>query len=229
MHVGLIGGIGPAATEYYYRGLYDAKAAWADPDRTMDLTIAHAENRTLVANFTAGRYQEQAEIFAGLIERLKGAGAEAAVVTSMGGHFCIEQLRPISPLPMIDILPVLNNALADRGYKRVGLLGTFRVMETGAYGALTDVDWAAPAGDDLMAVHETYIAMATAGMATDAQRAHLFAAGRSLYEDQGVDVVVLAGTDAFLAFQGHDCGFPIIDSADIHIAEISRQLQLPTP
>jgi len=229
MHIGLIGGIGPAATEYYYRGLYDAQRAWTHPDAGMDLTIVHADNRDLIANFTAGRFTEQAEIFAGLIERLKGAGADAAVVTSMGGHFCIEQLRPISPLPLIDILPVLNTALAARGYKKVGLLGTFRVMESGAYGALTDVDWVSPVGDDLMAVHDTYVTMASAGVATDAQRAHLFAAGRALYEDQGVDVVVLAGTDAFLAFQGHDCGFPVIDAADIHIAEISRQLQLPAP
>jgi len=229
MHVGLIGGIGPAATEYYYRGLYESQATWANPDAGMDLTIVHAGNRELVANFTAGRFTEQAEIFARLIERLKGAGADAAAITSMGGHFCIEQLRPISPLPLIDALPVLNTDLAARGFKKVGLLGTFRVMETGAYGALSDVNWVAPPDDDLMAVHDTYVAMATAGVTTDTQRAHLFAAGRALYEDQGVDVVVLAGTDLFLAFQGHDCGFPVIDSADIHIAEISRQLQAPAP
>lgn len=225
MHVGLIGGIGPAATEYYYRGLIAAQAQWADPDARMDLTIAHAEARDLVANFTAGRFAEQAEIFAGLIGRLKGAGAAAAAITSLGGHFCIEQLRPISPLPLIDALPVLNEALAARGYRKVGVLGTFRVMETGVYGALKDVDWVAPAGDALMAVHETYVAMAVPGAVTAAQRAHLFAAGRALVERQGADIVLLAGTDLFLAFDGRDCGFPVIDSADLHIAAISAALE----
>ncbi len=221
MHVGLIGGIGPAATEYYYRGLV---AAWTGREAPMDLTIVHAEVRDLVRNFTEGNVQGQAEIFAGLIERLKGAGPAIAAVTSLGGHFCIEELKAISPLPLIDAIPEINRDLATRGLKRVGLLGTRRVMATGIYGGLRSVDWVAPAGDALEAVHDTYVAMAVPGVVTEAQRAHLFDAGRSLCQNQGAEVVLLSGTDLFLAFQGHDPGYPVIDSADIHVAAIAQQL-----
>ena len=47
MHIGLIGGIGPAATEYYYRGLI---ARHARSNTHLELTIAHADARELVHN-----------------------------------------------------------------------------------------------------------------------------------------------------------------------------------
>ena len=47
MHIGLIGGIGPAATDYYYRGLIEGHTA---AGRRLELTIAHADARELVAN-----------------------------------------------------------------------------------------------------------------------------------------------------------------------------------
>lgn len=51
MHIGLIGGIGPAATEFYYRHLVRAHA---DADKVMDLTIVHADIATLTRNMVAG-------------------------------------------------------------------------------------------------------------------------------------------------------------------------------
>lgn len=227
MHVGLIGGIGPAATGHYYRGLVAAHAAHTagmDDPPPMDLTIVHAEARDPLRNFTAGRPDLQATIFARLIGRLKGAGAAMAAVTSIGSHFCIEELRAISPLALIDAIPILDADLAGRGLGRVGLLGTRRVMETGVYGGLRSVEWVAPRGDALEAVHADYVAMALPGVVTEDQRARLFRAGRALCDDQGAEAVVLAGTDLFLAFDGRDCGFPVIDAAEVHIAAIYRQM-----
>lgn len=40
MHIGMIGGIGPAATEFYYRHLVKAHAS---VNKVMELTIVHAE------------------------------------------------------------------------------------------------------------------------------------------------------------------------------------------
>jgi aspartate racemase len=35
-----------------------------------------------------------------------------------------------------------------------------------------------------------------------------FAIGNDLCRTQGAEVVLLAGTDLFLAFEGRECGFP---------------------
>jgi aspartate racemase len=52
MHIGLIGGIGPAATDYYYRGPIEGHVA---ARRLLELTMAHADVRELVANLGADR------------------------------------------------------------------------------------------------------------------------------------------------------------------------------
>ena len=59
MHIGLIGGIGPAATELYYRGLVKAHE---DAGRAMELTIVHAQVGDIVHNATAGNAAGQAKI-----------------------------------------------------------------------------------------------------------------------------------------------------------------------
>jgi aspartate racemase len=219
MHIGLIGGIGPAATEFYYRGLTDRHAK---SGTRLELTIANAEVRDLAQNLAAKDARRQAEIFAGLISRLKAAGAEVAAVTSMGGHFCIGELVPISPLPLLNGIPEVEAAIRRGKFKTVGIIGTRMVMETGLYGAISSASAtvAVPAGAEFDEVQENYMAMARAGRVNDAQRRVFFAAGERLCRDQDAEVVLLGGTDLFLAFQGYDPGFPVLDCADVHVDAI---------
>ncbi len=217
MHIGLIGGIGPAATEFYYRGLTDRHAK---SGTRLELTIANAEVRDLSQNLANKHAQEQAEIFAALITRLKSAGAQAAAVTSMGGHFCIRELVAMSPLPMLNGIPEVDAAVKRGKFKTVGIIGTRMVMETRLYEAISSAAVVVPGGGQLDEVHENYAAMATAGLVTDAQRRVFFAAGERLCREQGAEAVLLAGTDLFLAFEGRDAGFPVLDCADVHVEAI---------
>ena len=219
MHIGLIGGIGPAATEHYYRLLVRAHV---EAGRPLDLTIANAEVGDLARNMAANAPDAQAAIFARLVHRLKAAGATAAAVTSVGGHFCAEQLTALSPLPLVSIIPALATEVARRGLRRVGLLGTRVAMQSRIYGGLAAVEVVVPEGADFTAAHEAYSAMAQAAVCTDRERDVMFSLGRALVQRQGADIVILAGTDLFLAFEGRDCGFPTLDSARVHVGALTR-------
>ena len=220
MHIGLIGGIGPAATEFYYRGLIERHArAGTAPD----LTIVHADVREMARNLANDARQAQAEIFARLIQRLAAAGAELAAVTSMGGHFCIRELMAIAPLPLLNAIPEVDAAIRQRNLKTVGIIGTRNVMESGLYGGITAARIVRPEGEALEQVHSAYIAMAGEGRVTDEQRSVFFSVGRQLCEAQGAEAVVLGGTDLFLAFAGQDCGFPVLDCADVHVDALYRR------
>jgi aspartate racemase len=214
MHIGLIGGIGAAATEFYYRGLVARHAGIVEP---MELTIVHADARDLAKNNTNGDVDTQARIFLKFIARLQAGGAKAAAITSIGGHFCVDEVMAQSPIPILNAIPEIAKRLGDLGLKRVGLLGTARVMRTKLYGGIPSVAVVVPEGDLLDRIHHNYITMAVSGKVTDEQRHELFVVGKSLCRDQGADVVLLAGTDLFLAFDGYDCGFQTLDCADIHM------------
>jgi aspartate racemase len=220
MHIGLIGGIGPAATEFYYRGLVDRHAR---SGTRLDLTIVQADVREMSRNLADRDPRRQAEAFLPLVRRLAAAGAQAAAVTSMGGHFCIRELAAVSPLPLLDALPEVDAAIGRGGFGTVGIIGTRMVMETGLYGAIASAAVVVPEGDALEEVHRNYAEMAIAGRVTDAQRRVFFAAGERLVRDRGADVVLLGGTDLFLAFQGRDCPFPVLDCADVHVEAVYRR------
>jgi aspartate racemase len=216
MHIGLIGGIGPAATDYYYRGLIEGHAA---AGRRLELTIAHADARELVANLGQDRRDAQAAAFLPLVRRLQAAGAQAVAVTSMGGHFCIRELEAQSPLPVINVLHALDAAIAGRRLATVGLIGTRMVMDTRAYGRITAAQVLLPDEPEREAVHRAYVEMAVPGRVTPAQRDVFFAAGRAL-KARGAEAIVLGGTDLFLAFDGMDGGFATLDCARVHVEAI---------
>ena len=218
MHIGLIVGIGPAATDYYYRYLISALAR---AGRDLDLTMAHADTRTLLRNQSEGNVQAQVDIYRHLTARLQRAGIERIAVTSVAGHFCIDAFKLASPVPVIDLLEVVKLEVRRRGFKRIGLLGTRVVMETHFYGVLDDVEVIAP-DNDLREVHEAYVSMASAGVASPEQREIFMQAGKDLTGTHGCESIMLAGTDLALVFEkGVEPGFDILDCAKAHAAAIA--------
>lgn len=217
MHIGLIGGIGPAATVVYYQRL---TALMRERNKSLELTIVHASADELVTNNLADHRQAQAEIFARLIERLASAGAECAAITSLGGHFCYEETAKISVLPLVSAVAPLDDHFANMGIGTVGLLGTGVVMRSKLYGQLSKTRAVAPT-DTLQQVADAYLDTALNGRCSDAARALFFDAGTQMVRNQGADAIVLAGTDLGLAFDAHDPGYKVIDALDVHVAVLA--------
>ena len=218
MHIGMIVGIGPAATDYYYRYLIKA---FGLANRDLQLTMAHADTKTLLKNQAEGNNQAQVDIYVSLADRLQKCGVERLAVTSIAGHFCIRQFMVVSPIPVIDLLDTVRREVIRRGYKRLGLLGTRVVMETRFYGALEPAQVIAPV-EMMSEVHDAYVAMATAGAVTNEQREVFLQAGRLLTTEHGCESILLAGTDLGLVFNSaFDARFVTFDCAEVHAAAIA--------
>lgn len=223
MHIGLIGGIGPAATDFYYRRLI---ATFATRKTPLDLTIVHADTPTLLAHLASHDVAAQVAIYIRLTNRLAAAGAGCVAITSIGGHFCVDAFAAASPLPVVNMIGEVNRAIEQRGFRRVGILGTRTVMNTRFYGGVSTATVVSPSGQDLDDVHEAYVAMASAGVVTEAQRAVFEAAIQRLLQDEGAEAIMLGGTDLVLAFDERTSTVPLIDCAGIH-ADAIAGLALP--
>ena len=214
MHIGLIGGIGVAATVVYYQRL---TARVTQLGHVLDLTIVHADVQELLHNNLDWKPEAQAKSYARLIGRLKDAGADCAVITSLGGHFCYDETQSISPLPLVSGIAPLDAYFVEQGINRVGLLGTANLMRSRLFDQLKQTEAVVP-NTDLDALGKTYQDVAVSGACNPEQREVFFAAGREMVERQGAEVVILAGTDLNLAFDGHDPGYRVIDALDVHVA-----------
>lgn len=219
MHIGLIGGIGPAATEFYYHHIAKAHA---DAKRALDLTLVNADAGELIGHLRADARDAQAAAFGRLTRRLQSAGAEIVVVTSIAGHFCIREFEAISPLPVLSIIPAVRAKLERVGLSRVGLIGTRVAMASRLYGGLAGLDVRLPAGADLDATDREYLDMAMTGSVTAHHREFFFRVCRDLHRDSA-EAVLLAGTDLCLVFEGYDCGVPTVDCALAHVEAITAR------
>lgn len=218
MQIGLIGGIGPSATDFYYRRLIAAFAARESP---LELTSVHADTPTLVDNLGRNDKAAQAEIFLRLARRLAAAGAKLVAIISIAGHFCIDSFKAESPLPAVDMITEVNQAVRKTALSRIGILGTRTVMETRFYGGLTTAAIIPPSGRDLIDVHDAYVTMAASGSVTEAQRSVFDRVSRRLLND-GAQAIMLGGTDLALVYDQQTSEFPLIDCASIHVDAIVR-------
>lgn len=219
MQIGLIGGIGPAATDYYYRSLI---AEFASRQEILDLTIVHADTPTLLDNLERNDIEAQVAIYSRLADRLVSSGAECVVVTSIAGHFCIDTFKEISPLHVVDMLTEVNEAIKARKLDRVGILGTRTVMETRFYSGISTAEVIPPSGNTLDIVHSAYVEMAASGSVTSSQRTVFDSACKQLFKEAEVDAIMLGGTDLALVYNEHQTDFPLVDCAAIHVKAVVR-------
>ena len=143
-------------------------------------------------------------------------------VTSIAGHFCIDDFKAVSPLPVVDMIAEVSRSIEARGLKRIGIIGTRTVMETRFYGRIASAEIVPPNEPDMEDVHRAYISMATSGFVTEDQRSIFKAVSHRLLEDQGAEAIMLGGTDLALAYNEQTAEFPLVDCAGIHADAIAH-------
>ena len=224
--LGLIGGLGVGATIYYYENLARGceKLGFA-----LDIVITNAQTPHVFEYVEANNRNGLAEYLNGYIRRMKAAGAEMAAIPAITPQFCAKELAAITPLPIVSLFDPLTRELATRKAQRVAIFGTRFVIESDLFGALSGVEVVRPAPEEVNLIHKTYVELAAAGEASAERHEKLRALAHTLVERDGVDAVVLAGTDLTLLFNENNTDFPHVDCAALHVREIFRELTLGVP
>ncbi|HXJ86764.1 MAG TPA: aspartate/glutamate racemase family protein [Candidatus Binatia bacterium] len=219
--LGLIGGLGVGAAIHYYERLVKG---CEQHGLTLDIVITNAYTPRVFEYVQAKDRAGLAEYLNGYIGRMHAAGAEIAAIPAVTPHFCINELTAASPLPILSIFDPLRVELARRATRRVAIFGTRFVIESDFFAALADVEIVRPRSEEIDVIHTTYVELATAGRGSAEKRDKLTAVAQTLVQRDGVNSIVLAGTDLTLLFDESTAEFPCIDCAALHIKEILKQL-----
>jgi aspartate racemase len=219
--VGIVGGLGVGATVHYYEKITAAcKARGVVPD----LVIIHADVDRGQGFVRDGELDALADYLASFIDRLGAAGAKAAVLPAVTPHICITELTARIRLPLINIVESIGSELRTRKLKRVALFGTTFTMEGSLWGQLSGVEIVKPQPDEIAFVGKAYqrILDTQNGNADDTAGLRRIAA--DLQRRDGVEAILLAGTDLAVIFDEATAGFPCIDVARVHIDAIVERL-----
>jgi aspartate racemase len=218
--IGIVGGLGVGATVHYYEKIAVAcKARGVVPD----LVIAHADVDYGQSLIRAGKLGELAKYLAGFIDRLARAGAETAVLPAVTPHICIKELAPLLPIPLLNIVEVLAAELVRRRTKRVALMGSIFTVQGSLWGQLAGVEIAKPQPDEIAFIGQAYQRILD-GKTEPGDADGLRRIAAALQRRDGVETILLAGTDLTVMFDEQTAGFPCLDVARLHIDAIVEKL-----
>lgn len=223
--IGIVGGLGVGATVHYYERITQlCKARGIVPD----LVFVHADvdhGRSLIR---AGKLDALADYLAGFIARLGTAGADAALMPAVTPHICIAELTERVRLPLINIVDTIGAELRARKVKRVALFGSVFTVQGSLWGQLAQsapgVEIVKPRPDEVAFIGAAYQRILDTQKADPADAADLRTLAALLQRRDGVELVLLAGTDLTAMFDEQTAGFPALDVARLHIDAIVDRL-----
>lgn len=145
--LGIIGGLGPMSSAYFYELITEHTKAGRDQDH-IDLILTSRASTPDRTDFILGR-SEQSPL-PSMIEdarSLEAYGASALVIPCNTAHYFIDEVRRSVSIPVPSIIEETANFLRHTGTKKACILATEGTIAAGSYQrALTDagVGWAVP-------------------------------------------------------------------------------------
>lgn len=227
--VGIVGGLGPESTIDYYRSiisLYRQRVA----DRSYPpIIIVSLDVDKALRLVTANNLQQLAEYFTGSIRQLADAGADFALLSANTPHVVFNDVRRLSPLPLISIVEATCDEVVRRGLKTLSLLGTRFTMSGRFYPEIFEKHGIAilpPSQEEQAYIHDKYVNELLNGIflpETHDRLQQIIAIQKQRDHIQGV---ILAGTELPLILRAESVeGLPILNTTQIHVqAAVSEML-----
>lgn len=218
--LGIIGGIGPESTVDYYQtivGLYRARK----PDGSYPALVINSVDMQRLRNaFEANDLAAIVDYVLPELHRLHRGGADFGLLAANTPHIVFDDLQRQSPIPLISIVAVTCDAAKARGLKRVALFGTRFTMTARLYPDVFSKEEIAvvipePADQDY--IHEKYLGELVNGIFLPETRERLLAIVDRMARQNGIDGVILGGTELPLILREPDHkGIPFLNTTRIH-------------
>jgi len=222
--IGLIGGLGPEATVEYYKQIIDAFKDGSGDLNYPEMIIYSVNLSELISLMKAQRYDQAADIFVRVLDRLKLAGAEFAAISANTPHMLFDRISANSPLPLISIVEAACREALRRGFRRPGLLGTGFTMDAGFYPDVFKkhgMEVLVPEKEDRDLINHKLFSEIELGVFTDETREQFIAIISKMARVQQIDSIILGCTE-FGILLPHPVygGIPALDTTKIHVREI---------
>ncbi len=214
--VGVLGGMGPAATLDFFARVLALTPAKTDQDHIRLIIDSNAQvpNRNAAI---AGTGPSPAPVLAEMARGLKRAGAELLVMPCNAAHAFLDEVKSATDLPVISIIDVtVAETLRRRtGVKRIGLLAAEGCINAGLYQrafAAHGVDVILPDAD-LRTRFMGALSRIKKGDIGEAVRADMRAIANALIANDA-EAIIAGCTEVPLVLSDGDVAVPLISSTD---------------
>jgi aspartate racemase len=162
----------------------------------------------------AGRWERAGELLLASAEKLAGCGAQLLVCPDNTLHQALDLVRTRTPLPWLHIAEEVARAARERGFAKVGLLGTKLLMEGPVYAgpfAAAGIAKVIPGDEDRAQIDRIIFDELVYGRFENVSRRFFGRVIRRL-QKAGCDAVALSCTEIPLLVGAADSPLPVLDS-----------------
>ncbi len=131
--LGILGGMGPQATQGFYQRIIDGTQATCDQDHLPTLILCDTGMPDRTGAILSGETQPVLERMLADANRLIAAGCTHLGMPCNTAHFFVPALQAALPVPFLHMIELTVAQLKAKGCKRVGIMGTNGTLEAGVY------------------------------------------------------------------------------------------------
>lgn len=131
-HIGIVACSAEGAA-LCYRTICTEGAQWLGPHAHPEVSMHTPSLAEYVKCLDRGDWEGVGELMLASAEKLAGAGADFLICPDNTIHRALPRIEPRSPLPWLHIAEVVAGQAAERGYRRLGLLGSRWLVESDVY------------------------------------------------------------------------------------------------
>lgn len=226
--LGILGGLGPMATAYFYELVIAHTGAARDQDH-IDMVISSKATTPDRTAFILG--QSKADPFVVMeaeAQRLVTFGAQVIAIPCNTAHYFYTRLAEVVPVPILNMVGDTAARAKEMGCAKVGILATDGTVQTGTYQMACDtanLPWAVPGEAQQKNVMSVIYDNIKRGAPPDMHRFN--AAAAELFEN-GCDAIILGCTELSLLKKDGLLDNRFIDSMEV-LAEASIRACGKTP
>lgn len=221
--IGLVGGTGPESTAMYYKELNSIIDAATDGRNMPEVVIDSVNFRKAWEMVSAKQHKELAEYLSEKVNNLIKCGAEVVALTAATMHIVFDEIVNKTKVSLVSIPKSICGEVVERGYKKVGLLGTIFTMEQDFMKkdlSQAGIEVIVPdkAHRDLIAkrIYEEL----EVGIVKESTLQEFNAIIKKMRDVYGIEAVVLGCTELPLLLNDENCVLPCLDSVEIHIKKL---------
>ena len=216
--IGLIGGVTWHSTLLYYRIINESvnrRLGGLHSSRCIIYSIDFDD----MAGKNEGRWDVISKDFIDIAGKLEAGGVDFLIICANTIHKIYDKIQNSVGIPVLHIVDCTGEKIVEKGFSRVGLLGTKYTMGENFYkDRLKEkfgVDVVVPEGDDFNFVHDVIIKDLTIGLIKKSSKQRYIDIIDGLV-DKGAEGVILGCTEIPLLINEGDVDVPVFDTTGIH-------------
>ncbi|GAB1475567.1 aspartate racemase [Bacillota bacterium] len=133
--LGIVGGMGPLATQLFYRMLINMTDAEKDQDHLDMIILNHASMPDRTEAIKSGNIEKLYEELLKDVKKLEGDGVSAIAIPCNTSHMVMDRLQAEAGIPIINMIreTVMHIKRERPGISRIGILATDGTIAGGLY------------------------------------------------------------------------------------------------